>query len=427
MARKSNEQDEISKLLDSFDEEETLQHKMDEFTKKKQQTTQKEVKKEIDATQIISESPIKTSNIEDTVQRKPKGQDAGKTMAFNVKDLKSDEKSTSGTVVMDGGEIKSLLEEEKGPKLTRKVISHEDAGGDTKVGGVILDKKVKKDQNTSNKKATNKRTIALIVAAILGIMLAALLVFGLVRVVSDFLTNDEESSETQQQYFEEIMAWVENYSSYSDEQKAEITDYESRYNKLTKAQKEEIDEALVAQTGSTFDELLAKAKSAKKEDSSNNNTEDAQKKAELKEQINDLKSELSSAQSELESAQQAQSQAQSDYDKAASTLNGIQSKVDSYNATIQTYNDLEDQYFAQTDEKKADEIYSQIRAMESEYQSAISSLSSAQRELDEAQSALSSAQAALDEANSAVTSAQQNVDDINSQISYYQAQYDEYD
>mgnify|MGYP000128650866 CR=1 FL=1 len=66
---------------------------------------------------------------------------------------------------------------------------------------------------------------------------------------------------------------------------------------LSDEQQSEINKVLKSKTGKTFDELLAQVKSDAKDkaDASNNNTEIAQQKAKLKEQISNLKDDLADA------------------------------------------------------------------------------------------------------------------------------------
>ena len=91
---------------------------------------------------------------------------------------------------------------------------------------------------------------------------------------------------------------------------------EEYYNRLSDEQKEEIDDLLKSRTGYTFDELLARAKSDEKKDSSNNNTEIA----ELRAKLSTLQTQLSSAQSTLDSAKSTLTTRQSEYDALVGTI-----------------------------------------------------------------------------------------------------------
>lgn len=71
---------------------------------------------------------------------------------------------------------------------------------------------------------------------------------------------------------------------------------------MTRKQREKIDEILEKATGKNFNELLAKANKTNT-NKKNNNTEIAEKKAELRKKISDLKNQLSKANADLENAQ----------------------------------------------------------------------------------------------------------------------------
>lgn len=70
------------------------------------------------------------------------------------------------------------------------------------------------------------------------------------------------------------------------------------FNKLDDEQKRKINEVLMSMTGKNFDELLALAKSDKKQDSNSNMTQIAEKKGELKQKIEDLKGSIAKKQEE---------------------------------------------------------------------------------------------------------------------------------
>lgn len=63
------------------------------------------------------------------------------------------------------------------------------------------------------------------------------------------------------------MDWAEKYDTYSEEDQKKIAEFEKMFNKLDDEQKRKINEVLMSMTGKNFDELLALAKSDKKQDS----------------------------------------------------------------------------------------------------------------------------------------------------------------
>ena len=226
---------------------------------------------------------------------------------------------SGGTVVINDKEIKSLLDEEKGPKLRREVVR--------KKTKKVVSSQPEPEVSYAKHQKKDKSTIALVLLGILGIVLAGALIIGVVSIVGSMLKDEEISSELQDKYYKEIMEWAESYSTYSDKEKEKIIDLEAKFNKLTKQQKADIDDVLIAQTGKTFDELLAKAKSSS-EDKKNNNTEIAEKKAKIKEEISELKSKLKKAETELEDAEEDLDDAKSELDKAQSALDSAKQDIE---------------------------------------------------------------------------------------------------
>lgn len=415
---KKEQQDEISLLLDSFYEDNTLEQKMDDFSRTKNQKKghEEEIKENI-SSNIVQEVKLTASDLGDTKSSDTIKQSVGKTRTFDAKEL---ENTSNGTVVIDDKKIKSIISKENGIQLKRKILSKEDTVSETKVGGVVLDRVVKNETTSDGREY--RRTIAVIVAAVLGLILVGLVVFGITRVISNF-TDADESSEVQQEYYNEICEWAQDYNSYSDEEKEKIVDLEKKYNKLTSEQKESINEILKNQTGSTFDELLAIAKSSKKEDSTNNNTEIAQKKAELKEQIDDLKTQLSTAQNTLNEANQNLESIQKEVNSAKQEVDSIQKELNQYDldSLVTQLNDLayDLQYLDLTSEE-IEKLQSQYNAVEQEIMSA----NDVQVRLDYAQQQLDDATYRYNQASEEVTNAQTVVDELNSSISSLQSEYD---
>ena len=315
--KRKNENDEISQLLDSFqmDEEDTLEQKMDQFTKNQ---TRSRVNKHKPQPEISFQSKEVEPSLGDTLVvgskdlNEPKEEDlsATRTVMWNADDLKKEADSTNQTVVIDDDEIQSLLEEGKGPQLKREVVNK------------------KKNPNKKVSKKNNSKTGLYIGLGVVGVLLISLLIFGGIKLVTGGLSgSDEKTEEIQKKNYQELLDFANNYNSLSSSEKKEIVDFESKYNSLTRKQREKIDEILEKATGKNFNELLAKANKKTNSKKKNNNTEIAEKKAELKQKISDLKKQLSEAKADLENAQKAQEAAQSEVDS-------LKSKVDSANSSL---------------------------------------------------------------------------------------------
>ena len=199
---------------------------------------------------------IKKSGTVFTVDKDQKVQDA---FVSQVQQLEKNKK------VIDDDEIQSLLEEGKGPQLKREVINK------------------KKDSKKKASKKNNSKTGLYIGLGIVGVLLISLLIFGGIKLVTSGLSgSDEKTEEVQKKNYQELLDFANNYDSLSSSEKKGIVDLESKYNSLTRKQREKIDEILEKATGKNFNELLAKANKKTNSKKKNNNTEIAEKKAELR-------------------------------------------------------------------------------------------------------------------------------------------------
>ena len=115
--KRKNENDEISQLLDSFqaDQEDTLEQKMDRFTKTQNRSR---VKKHKPEPEIPFQSKKEEPSLGDTFVvgskdlNEPKEDlSATRTVMWNADELKQEADATNKTVVIDDDEIQSLLEE----------------------------------------------------------------------------------------------------------------------------------------------------------------------------------------------------------------------------------------------------------------------------------------------------------------------------
>ncbi len=436
--KRKNENDEISQLLDSFqaDQEDTLEQKMDRFTKTQNRSR---VKKHKPEPEIPFQSKKEEPSLGDTFVvgskdlNEPKEDlSATRTVMWNADELKQEADATNKTVVIDDDEIQSLLEEGKGPQLKREVINK------------------KKDSKKKTFKKNNSKTGLYIGLGVVGVLLISLLIFGGIKLVTSGLSgSDEKTEEVQKKNYQELLDFANNYDSLSSSEKKEIVDLESKYNSLTRKQREKIDEILEKATGKNFNELLAKANKKTNTNKKNNNTEIAEKKAELRKKISDLKNQLSEAKADLESAQKAQESAQSDVDSLKKQVDKADSdSKDAQNAVYSAqsnYNNLVDilKRRAELDNIPNDQItqdelseLSNIRTnhpnLEDEVNSAKEKLdaatnATAQTNFSSLQSKLSTAQTKLNSASSDVKDAQSKVDSLNSQINDYQSQLDDLD
>ena len=442
--KRKNENDEISQLLDSFqmDEEDTLEQKMDQFKKTQNRSRVKKHKPE-------PEIPFQSKKVEPSLGdtfvvgskdlNEPESKEdlsATRTVMWNADELKQEADATNKTVVIDDDEIQSLIEEGKGPQLKREVINK------------------KKDSKKKASKKNNSKTGLYIGLGIVGVLLISLLIFGGIKLVTSGLSgSDEKTEEVQKKNYQELLDFANNYDSLSSSEKKGIVDLESKYNSLTRKQREKIDEILEKATGKNFNELLAKANKKTNSKKKNNNTEIAEKKAELRKKISDLKDQLSKAKADLESAQKAQESAQSDVDSltskinsansslkdAQSAVNSAQSEYDNLVSILKRRAELDNIPNDQISQDELSEL-SDIRTnhpnLENEVNSAKDDLDAANAALSTAQknsnvssleNKLSTAQTKLDSAGSDMKDAQSKVDSLNSQINDYQSQLDDLD
>ena len=406
----SKSQDEISQLLDSFEVEDTLEEKMENFTQEKERQSRIERARknsqdfnrrnteEMDLTQIID--PIDDSEFEDEEYEEDGSQT--KTMMWDKDQIDLETTDTNKTVVINEDEIQSLLEEDKGPRLKREV-----------------------HRGSARKSNQDTKKIAIIVAGVIAVILAGVAIFGVINLIGGLGSDDQISEEEQKQNYEEILAWANDYDSLTDGEKADIIDFETMFNRLSDEQQSEINKVLKSKTGKTFDELLAQAKSDAKDkaDASNNNTEVAQQKAKLKEQIrklNTAKSNLSSIQSKVSSANSTLQNAQSrkaSADQALADLEAEREAIESKDNSELTNEDYQ----------KLQELYNKRPGLLEEQSAAQSAVESAQATYNDLVSQQTQASSEVDSAQSAVNDAQSKYDSINSQLQQLQKELDNLD
>lgn len=434
--KNSKSQDEISKLLDSFQVEDTLEEKMDVFKSEKERKTrlerarrnapnfQRRYQEEVDLTQVIQpieEEPVSLGARDyDEVSQT-------RTMMWEKDEIEEEIADTNKTVVINDKEIQSLLEDEKSPKLTREVH---------------------KGPSKKPNKGNDKRTTMIVVAGVIGVLLTCLVVFGAVQLMSDFLNLDNITEEERKEKYKEILDWANDYDFLSDVEKEKIIQLEKDFNKLSDKEKTEINKVLREKTGKSFDELLAKTKSDKKdkEDHSNNNTQIAQQKAKLREEINKVKSDLRSVQNEFNSAKSALDTANAEYSSLEQEIGSAQSQIDAlttrinelktlYDGAKQEHDTLYRQYLdLPFDDPARPDIWAQIEAKKADMDTymnekvqAESTLPGVQQKLEKANAKLGEAKSKVDSAQSAYDSAKSKVDSINTELQRLQSQLDALD
>lgn len=410
--------DEISRLLDSFQEEEVLEEKMEGFTaqKRRQDRMQRASR------QTVEPEPVQNET-NDTIVLRPepkKTESAGTTVMFDPEKIEEEDTDTNKTVVINDNEIQSLLDEDKPPKLRREVVSH---GGSSH-----------RKEPMPHKKPTKKKGLS--PAAVVGIVIAALMVVGILGFGVYTLMNSgkedktEEVTKKQKRAYDSIVDWLD---SLTGDDYDGIEDWEEDYDSLTKEQKKKLNDYFEKITGSTFDELLAKAKSDSKKDSSNNNA----KIAELKAQLKSLQSQLSDAQSDLNDANSRLSSAQSDYDNwnnklstwqnTNAQLEQKQTELSTLEARMKELQNIPADQISEEELTELTQSYKKQASLQQEisnlqwklngigdYSSIQSHVNSASSEVSQAQSDVDSAQSTIDQLTSQIQEVQDRIDALES-------------
>ena len=410
--------DEISRLLDSFQEEEVLEEKMEGFTaqKRRQDRMQRASR------QTVEPEPVQNET-NDTIVLRPepkKTESAGTTVMFDPEKIEEEDTDTNKTVVINDNEIQSLLDEDKPPKLRREVVSH---GGSSH-----------RKEPMPHKKPTKKKGLS--PAAIVGIVVAALMVVGILGFGVYTLMNSGKEDKTaevtkkQKRAYDSIVDWLD---SLTGDDYDGIEDWEEDYDSLTKEQKKKLNDYFEKITGSTFDELLAKAKSDSKKDSSNNNA----KIAELKAQLKSLQSQLSDAQSDLNDANSRLSSAQNDYDNwnnklstwqnTNAQLEQKQTELSTLEARMKELQNIPADQISEEELTELTQSYKKQASLQQEisnlqgklngigdYSSIQSHVNSASSEVSQAQSDVDSAQSTIDQLTSQIQEVQDRIDALES-------------
>ncbi len=416
--------DEISRLLDSFQEEEVLEEKMEGFTaqKRRQDRMQRASR------QTVEPKPVQNET-NDTIVLRPepkKTESAGTTVMFDPEKIEEEDTDTNKTVVINDNEIQSLLDEDKPPKLRREVVSH---------GGSSHRKEPMPHKRPTKKKGLSPAAIVgIVVGGILVFVLAVTLILAATGKLSSWLFDNvdktEEVTKKQKRAYDSIVDWLD---SLTGDDYDGIEDWEEDYDSLTKEQKKKLNDYFEKITGSTFDELLAKAKSDSKKDSSNNNA----KIAELKAQLKSLQSQLSDAQSDLNDANSRLSSAQNDYDNwnnklstwqnTNAQLEQKQTELSALEARMKELQNIPADQISEEELTELTQSYKKQASLQQEisnlqgqlngigdYSSIQSHVNSASSEVSQAQSDVDSAQSTIDQLTSQIQEVQDRIDALES-------------
>ena len=378
----NREKDELASLLDSFQDDDTMERKMDNFAR------QKEHKSRVERTQ-------------DRVQPQPKApvESQGETVVFNKVNVEQEEEDSQGTVMMDDAEIQSLLDENKGPSLR-----------------VEKEQRVASPKSPRRKKApkNDAKKVGAVVACIVGALIVASLLFvGIKAVLGGFGDSEKKQEET----FDRIVAFLDE----EDLELSRVRQFKELYDKLPEEMREEIDDEIYTITRgecSNFDELLDKAKSEKrkedqdKKDQKNENMKIAERKAEIKDEINRLKKKLSELSKkpdnsrELARAEKELNAAVKKQNDAQASVNEIQNKINAVNADIVSVSQEREELLSKPSSEATEEEKARANELWNQY------VELNNNTLPNLQTELASAQAVLDERLGVAAEAQAEYDAI---------------
>ncbi len=402
-----NSNDEISKIIDSIENDNTLEKKMDAFSQKKERKSRVQRLQD-------TQAPQKETEAGDTTVVLSRA-DAIRSFEPN------EEENSSGTVVIDNDEVQSLLNEEKKPVLRREVVTKK----------TQTKKSPQFKMNTNSKQNMDEvKKYLIVVVVVLALFLAG---FGIFKIVSSQLAKDDTTENTNG--YQNVLSWANSYDTLTSSEKSKIEDYEAIYNSLTDEEKAEINRILEEKTGYNFDELLARAKSNVKKDTKNKNTENAEKKAKLKEQINGLKTELAASQEDYDTATSKMSELETKIDKLTEQLNEAETKnSEYYNATsvLQYLQSNAPIAPIRTDYESDEEYQTALTYYNVNMKTYNEQVASAKQAVKDAEyvdtanlsTQLSTAQTDYSTQESNATAAQSSIDNLSTQIAYLQAEYD---
>ncbi|MCF0259126.1 MAG: hypothetical protein HUJ54_04635 [Erysipelotrichaceae bacterium] len=421
------------------------------------------------ANNFIHEEPSPTQTITSLPEQAMPETDEGATMVFpgSRPPAQEEEEESAQTVVMSDQEIKNLLEEDE-PLLKREYVEKGPSSGSSLRQGTP---RRQREVPVETHKVSWK-----VPAIIVGCVLGALFIFGGYQLVSGWIQEKtSETSKAGKEASDKILDWITNtlkpladQGNLNEDALKKITDYESFYNKLNAEQKAKINAELKTLTGKTFDELLAAAKKADKKDSSNNNTEIAQQKAKLKDQIQTLEAQKSSqaallntitaAEQDLNSKNQVYIDAVNTYNNTVSAIQTMQAQLNNYQPDsyydqqisakeaerdrLKPTEGMTPEEIEKIEQQKA-ELNQQIGALRAAKEQNAAERTALQNEINNSQASLSGLQSAMNSAQQELKAAQSTYDkaqvngtapqlqakiaEIQAQIDSLQRQLDELD
>lgn len=258
---------------------------------------------------------VRHDNLQDAAYR---SRTADSTRVFDHR-APMNSKQAGGTVRMDQDEIRNLLDKEE-PILKREYLREEDDYSDHY------------DRRSRRKKSGAKG--ALIFGAIL---LGIVALFGGGYALKSFIDTNIASQQGSDEGLDSLMDWIAGYDSYSDEEKMGILDFRKTYEKLGQDAKDKVNSLISSVTGKTFDELLAIATMGDKPESSVENVANAEKKAKLREQVEELEAEVSALTKQLADIDSRAQTAESKFNDKQSVYNAYQSDVKAASDAIASY------------------------------------------------------------------------------------------
>lgn len=331
-------------------------------------------------------------------------------------------------------EIASLLDQDE-PILRREYIRDDQAPYDDYDDRELFKSRpaAPRRRPTGGSSPTNWRLIGIVA----GIALALVLIGGAGYMIYSYMNTQQVQQDSEG--FQTVMDWIEKYPSYSDGQKKDILSLKKTYDRLSEDEKRKVNEMLLSMTGKTFDELLADANSQEKPSSSNSDVANAERKAKLREQIDQLTGEINTLNGQLDATNKRISDAKANYDskneaanQAEADRDSAQGEVDSINASItqlqgtidslnQQINDAtvnlpvypgaDDDDDDDDDDKKDSHKPSVAPQVPTVNIDALKSqLADAERQMSDLQNQLSAAEGRLDSARQAATAARSEAD-----------------
>ena len=416
MYNKNN--DELSDLLDSFQADDTMERKMNDFARQKETKSRMQRTQKKETIRIQPEEPrVRIS--------KPVEPDQGETVVFNKVNVEQNAAATEGTVMMDDKEIQSLLNENKGPQVRTEKAPK---------GSVKPPHKKKKPANDNAKK------IGMIIAAVVGILLVALLVFGIFKAV---MGGFKDSEEKQQENFDRIVEFLDE----EDFDLSRVRKFKELYDRLSEEMQEEINDEIYTITRgecSNFDDLLNKAKEdkrkedKKKKDKKDETTKIAERKAEikdefakLKKQLNDLSKQdnsekLAKAEKALNDASKKYNDAQADANEYQGLANQAFQQMQTIQAEINEYTSRPESELTNEEKVYLQGLYPQLNEARAEQEKYTKEYNKAQAVADDRKVTMDEKQAEYNEiANSSNAEVEQQKAHIQAQIDELQDELDE--